>query len=165
MRSDQKQISPYKPYKLLIEKLLQLDIKLILISADITDDFLFNKLSKKFKIEYYSSKTNINSYIQILENARCLITGRWHSSILAARGGTPIVTMKSNSKKMIAFNELFELEPREFDIMQNKNDVEDIIIKVKDYLDKGQNLRDYIFHRANELRKTSINNISILKER
>lgn len=164
MRPDQKNYFLEENFRLLIKKLKSLNLKIVLVSADNTDDFLLKKISKEMKLEFYPSKTNLNKYIKILENARCLISGRWHSAILASRGGTPTVAMSSNSKKMKGFNLLFDLDSDEFDIMNLDKNADNIIAKTKEYINKGQNFRNIIAQKAKYLRATSIKNIWILKE-
>ena len=143
---------------------MSLNLKIVLVSADNTDDFLLKKISDEMKLEFYSSKTGLNEYIKILENARCLISGRWHSAILASRGGTPTVAMSSNSKKMKGFNLLFDLNSDAFNIMSLEKNGDHIVAKTAEYINKGQNFRDIIAQKATYLKATSIKNISILKK-
>ena len=164
MRPDQKNYFLEENFKLLIKKLMSLNLKIVLVSADNTDDFLLKKISDEMKLEFYSSKTGLNEYIKILENARCLISGRWHSAILASRGGTPTVAMSSNSKKMKGFNLLFDLNSDAFNIMSLEKNGDHIVAKTAEYINKGQNFRDIIAQKATYLKATSIKNISILKK-
>lgn len=89
---------------------------------------------------------------KILGNARVYITGRYHPAILASLGGTPCIFMGSNSHKNISLQETLGYEKiSNYNEIPNDMDIEDIIKDCLSCLEKGENLRQKIQNRTEEL--------------
>ena len=134
MRPDEKIIWPINNYKILIEKLLSLNIQIVLIAADSTDDFFLNPISKDLGLNFIPSSTKVSTAYNILKSARCLITGRWHSGVLASIGGTPVVALSSNSKKMEGLNKIFGFGDVVYDAFNVNKHANEIFFKTKNFI-------------------------------
>jgi len=87
----------------------------------------------------------------LLANAAALVSGRFHPSVMASTGGTPIVAMNSNSHKMFSLQSLLEYpNPQEFDANPDSNMRRGICDRLNEYL-HNESMRAAIKHRASQL--------------
>ena len=108
--------------------------------------------------------TPILAAAKILANARVLISGRYHPSILASLGGTPCVFMSSNSHKTKSIQELLEYENCvEFSVLPDKEEREKIIQLAEKKLALGEGLRTKIQSRAKWLSEETKKQKDLLK--
>ena len=104
-------------YELAIElnrRTKKLGLRLYLIECCSGDAFL-RAVSRKAGLPLIPSTTNIYMAMWILANAQCLVSGRYHPSILASLGGTPCVFMKANSHKTESLQAVLNIDPNERD--------------------------------------------------
>jgi polysaccharide pyruvyl transferase WcaK-like protein len=92
----------------------------------------------------------------ILANARLLISGRYHPSILASLGGTPCVFLGAHSHKMSSLQKVLEYpEISDFSAFPAEVEIDRIMALGSGYLDDGQVLRDRIIGTAKKLDRDS----------
>lgn len=79
-----------------------------------TDELeLYEKIKEKVgdKIELYETN-DMNEFVSIIDNAKMLISGRFHHTITAFMTNTPFVTFKTNTKKVEAILSMIGYEER-----------------------------------------------------
>ncbi|MCI8394331.1 MAG: polysaccharide pyruvyl transferase family protein [Bacilli bacterium] len=139
------------------------DMNVFLVEVCEGDAFL-REVSKKTKTPMIPLDTPILAAAKILANARVLISGRYHPSILASLGGTPCVFMSSNSHKTKSIQELLEYENCvEFSVLPDKEEREKIIQLAEKKLALGEGLRTKIQSRAKWLSEETKKQKDLLK--
>ena len=164
MRPDEKVKWPNKSYEILIKKLRNLNLDIVLIGSDNTDDIFLKPLSKKLNLLFYSSSTHVSEAFKILSSASCLISGRWHSAVLASIAGTPTVTLSSNSMKMSGINKIFGLDDDVYEVNDIESSSNAIYEKTKLFLHRGEKLRRIIRTKAANETVSALNNVSIIED-
>lgn len=74
---------------------------LLLASADL-DQLPFRTLASRLHLPIIGVNTPVQQAVDILGSADAYIGGRWHPSIFAIRGGTPLIALSSQTFKMQA---------------------------------------------------------------
>ncbi len=102
----------------------------------------------------------------ILANARLLISGRYHPSILAALGGTPSIFLGSVAHKMHSLQTLLEYEHvREFPVHASPAELEEIVSLSREYLGAGDALRRKIEGVARKLGDDAMQLTALISDR
>ncbi len=107
--------------------------------------------------------TPIQQAVDILGNADAYIGGRWHPSIFALRGGTPILPLSAKTFKMQALSEMAGLSVPPFDAEHPDRDAQAIAQQMSSFLDGGVDLREQIRSRAEEMAEDSWANVAYLR--
>lgn len=101
--------------------------------------------------------TPILAAAKILANADAYVSGRYHPAILASQGGTPCVFMSSNSHKTKSLQELLEYDfVHEYYVLPSDAEIEEMVIKTKEVISAGKNLRIKIQKRSFELKEMAL---------
>lgn len=128
-------------YTLLAERLKSLGLPVLLVATCGGDDFL-EVVARRTGLPFLPVATPIMAGAAVMANARLLVSGRWHPSIMAALGGTPCVFLGSNSHKTYSLQQLLEYPaPREFNAIPNAEDVEAIVASARGALTDGADRR------------------------
>lgn len=110
----------------------------IILAPGCGGDLFLRAVSKATGAPMLPLETPINSVAAVLSNARVMVSGRWHPSILASLGGVPTVFMGSNSHKTLTIQSMLEqTDPREFDPTPSDAEIADIVARARGLLDKG----------------------------
>jgi polysaccharide pyruvyl transferase WcaK-like protein len=96
-------------YIKLVKGLQKLKIKLYLVESSGRDDFL-RIVGRHTNTPIIPVGTPIILATQVLANAKVLVSGRYHPSIMAALRGTPLVCLNSNSHKMLGLQHFMGYE-------------------------------------------------------
>ena len=138
-------------YTLLAERLKSLAMPLLLVATCGGDDFL-GVVARRTGLPFLPVATPILAGAAVMANARLLVSGRWHPSIMAALGGTPCVFLGSNSHKTFSLQELLDYPaPREFPAIPDADAVEAIVTTARDTLAQGTDRRRAISQAAAKL--------------
>ncbi|WP_161496432.1 polysaccharide pyruvyl transferase family protein [Clostridium thermosuccinogenes] len=129
----------------------EFNLKVYLVQACEGDDFLYD-VGKITNTPVIPLETPIIAAAKILANARLLISGRYHPSIMASLGGTPCIFMKSNSHKTLSLQQLLEYDKiYEYESTPDENECNEIIVHARSMYDSGEALRNKIKNRCKAL--------------
>ncbi len=107
--------------------------------------------------------TPVQQAVDVLGNADAYIGGRWHSSIFALRGGTPVCLLSANTFKMKALAEIAGLYPPALDA----GNLEDARVTIGEqltrYLEEGDGLRRRLRDWAEDSARDAWHNVDYLK--
>jgi hypothetical protein len=138
-------------YTLLAERLKTVGLPVLLVATCGGDDFL-GVVARRTGLPFLPAATPILAGAAVMANARLLVSGRWHPSIMAALGGTPSVFLGSNSHKTFSLQELLDYPaPREFAAIPAAPDVETILAAARQTLAEGIDRRRAIAAAAARL--------------
>src|SRR5690606_13622061 len=87
----------------------------VLWEADQRDRILLRPAALQLQLPYVSAAIPLHLAQALLAGAVCLVSGRWHASILAARWGCPSVLGDANFFKTSALHEMLGLGTPMFD--------------------------------------------------
>lgn len=108
-------------------------------------DAFLNKVSEQTNTPIIPIDTPILACAKILANARLYVSGRYHPAIMASLGGTPCVFMSSNSHKTKSVQQLLGYEKiKEFPVIPNIDDINEMMDLSKERIDGGDDLRNKI---------------------
>jgi polysaccharide pyruvyl transferase WcaK-like protein len=131
-------------YSVLVNRLKQLGIRTYLVQACGGDRFL-HEVSVLTDEPMIPVSVPILTGGAILANARLLVSGRYHPSIMASLGGTPCIFLGSNSHKTRSLQEVLNYDSvREFPAIPSGEDCDQILTMARDALGSGERLRQHI---------------------
>ena len=139
-------------YEALCERLMR-HAPVVMTASSYPDDIILRPVARKLGLPFLGLATPVQQATDVLGNAAAYVGGRWHPSILAMTGGTPIISFSANSDyKSRGINNLAGLDQptiSSFSIDEAFPLIERIIA---DHLDKGEALRGKIRERVEGLR-------------
>lgn len=145
-------------------KRLQEQIAPVVLTAPCqTDEKIFRPIAKELNLPLIALSTPTQQAVDILGNASVYISGRWHPSILALTGGTPIVTLTANTYKTQALIEQIELNAPTFNALKLHEEIEGIVKLTHFYIKEGNGLRERIRQRSAKLSELAWENVRYLK--
>lgn len=128
------------------------------------DHFLVN-VAKNTNTPIISIDTPILAAAKILSRSSVYISGRYHPSIMASLGGTPCVFMSSNSHKTKSVQELLNYtEIKEFNVLPDDKEIDEILNLADKYLKLGNELRNKIKNRCKQLSEETKKQKDLLKK-
>lgn len=143
-------------YTALAEGLKALGIPLLLVATCIGDRFL-KQVSKNTGLSYLPVETPIMAGAAVMANARLLVSGRWHPSIMASLGGTPCVFMSSNSHKTLSLQYLLDYDsPEEYRALPQSDDISAIVARSRRLLSEGVDRRAQIVSTSRVLSESAL---------
>ncbi|MDD6827438.1 MAG: hypothetical protein PUE12_15295 [Oscillospiraceae bacterium] len=110
-------------------------------------DHILRKIADTERIPIITAETNIYTAGYILGHSECLISGRYHPSILASLGGASCVFMDSNSHKTTSLQEVLDIDVqtrRTFSALPDKKEIlllgeyTNMVIKKRDKQTKNE---------------------------
>lgn len=137
--------------------------QIVLTASDPVDEEIFRPLARELDLPLVGLTTPIQQAVDILGNADAYIGGRWHPSIFALRGGTPILPLSAKTFKMQALSEMAGLSVPPFDAEHPDRDAQAIAQQMSSFLDGGVDLREQIRSRAEEMAEDSWANVAYLR--
>lgn len=130
--------------------------KIFIVETCEGDEFLL-EVAKLCAVPVVGMNTPLIAAAKILANASAYITGRYHPSIMASLGGTPCIYFGSNSHKTYSIQELLEYEDvHEFNFLFDNNEMDEMVMRTKGYIEQGITIRKKIQSRAAELSKEAL---------
>lgn len=162
LRPDRPQYDPVPGFLRLCQLLNEQIAPVILIAPCYTDQNIFRPVAKTLKLPLIGLHTPTQQAADILGNASACISGRWHPSILALTGGTPIVTLTANTYKTQALLQQIGLEATTFDALNLHQEIDKIVELTASYIDQGNDLRNRLKAEASILANRSYRNIHYL---
>lgn len=138
-------------YAEVVEQLKKLGMPVIVVPTCEGDDFL-QMVAQQTGCGCVPITTPIMLGAAVLGNARVLVSGRYHPSILASLGGTPCVFLGSNSHKMLSLQKMLRYEsPAEFSPVPSCEEAKRIVALAKSEIESGETRRSEIKHIVAEL--------------
>jgi len=156
--------SVLKGYGLLIRHLQsEYTGQILLTVSDALDQTIFRTLANRHGLPLIGVTTPIQQAADILGNADAYIGGRWHASILALRGGTPLVALSSQTFKMRALTDMTGSSTASFDALDLGRDMRAIGQQLALWLQQGSDLRGRLSAWADDMADTIWGNVSFLE--
>lgn len=162
LRPDRPQYDPIPGFIKLCQA-LQSIAPVVLTAPCGTDEKIFRPIAKELNLPLIALTTPTQQAVDILGNASAFVSGRWHPSILALTGGTPIVTLTANTYKTQSLIEQIGLDAPTFDALKLHEETEAIVKLTRSYIQQGNSLREKLRHRARELSDLASENVRYLK--
>ncbi len=154
---------PVPGYLKLIKELKKEFSQIVLTASAATDEEVLGPISQKYKIPLIGLNTAIRQAIDILGNSRVYIGGRWHPSIFALSGGTPVVPLSAFTFKMRALMNEIELDVPVIDSLNLEHETEKVIRLCRSHLDNGEALRRLLKRKSDKYTMKSRRNVDLLK--
>ena len=137
--------------------------QIVLTVSDLRDQDMFRQIAKRFDLPLIGLRTPVQQSVDIIGNADAYIGGRWHPSIFALRGGTPIISISTNTFMMQALAEMSG-SSRVFDALKLDEEKEAIGCQLKSCLQQGQGLRRKLQNWAAAEHEKSWGNVKLLRD-
>ena len=138
--------------------------QIVLTVSDRTDQEVLRAIAGELDLPLVGPTTPVQQAVDILGNADAYIGGRWHPSIFALRGGTPILPLSSKTFKMRALVDMAGLPSDVFDALDLEHETDAIERQLLHFLEQGDDLRIRLCSWADEMAKKSWSNVSYLSE-
>lgn len=138
--------------------------QVVLTVSDVVDQAVFRPIAAKLQLPLVGLTTSVQQVVDILGNADAYVGGRWHPSIFALRGGTPIVPISSKTFKIEALAEMAGLSSSAFHVSSLQQEKELICGQLLSHLQQGNELRNRLRQWAEGQAENSWDNVSYLKK-
>lgn len=162
LRPDRPEYDPIPGFMDLCKILQQKVGRVVLTAPCTTDEKIFRPISRELGLPLIGLATATQQAVDILGNARAYVSGRWHPSIFALTGGTPIVTLTANTFKTQALARHVGLDAPTFNALKLHEKIEPIVELTRVYVEQGDNLRRKLRQRARDLSKLAWENVRYL---
>ncbi len=162
LRPDRPAYDPQPAFERLCLALQRKVGQVVLTAPCRTDERIFRPISKKYGLPLIGLSTPTQQAVDILGHARAYISGRWHPSIFALTGGTPIITLTANTFKTQALVHQVGLAAKTFDAITLHALVDDIVEVTREYIAAGETLRTQLRDRSRELARIARTNVRFL---
>ena len=137
--------------------------QIVLTASDVCDQNIFREIANKFVLPLIGLTTQVQQTVDVIGNAEAYIGGRWHPSIFALRGGTPIIPITSKTFKMQALARMSGLPDVTFDAFNLDKEKDAIGRQLKGFVNKGEELRNKLRSWAEKESENSWDNVTYLK--
>jgi polysaccharide pyruvyl transferase WcaK-like protein len=137
---------------------------IVLTASAELDLHVFRPLAARFGLPLVGVVTPIQQAVDILGNADAYIGGRWHPSIFALRGGTPLLALSSQTFKMRALADLV-MQPTSvtFDALDPGREAQAIGQQLSLALEEGTVLRQRLKTWASQMAENCWDNVAFLR--
>jgi polysaccharide pyruvyl transferase WcaK-like protein len=133
---------------------------LLTASAEL-DEPVLRTLASRFDLPLVGVRTPIQQAADVVGNADAYVGGRWHPAILAVRGGSPLVLLRSQTVKMTALAQMTgAAEP--FDTLDLQRDAHAIAARTSRVVEQGDGLRARLKEIGRTLARSSWGNVAYL---
>ncbi|ADI84800.1 polysaccharide pyruvyl transferase family protein [Geobacter sulfurreducens] len=137
--------------------------QIVLTASDIRDEAIFRKIAVDLNLPLIGLSTPVQQSVDILGNADAYIGGRWHPSIFALRGGTPVIPITSLTFKMQALIKMSGLNCEPIDALRLSQAKNYIAKQLFSYLNQGNELRSRLSAWAQGESEKAWSNLDYLK--
>jgi polysaccharide pyruvyl transferase WcaK-like protein len=162
-RKDRPTHNPIPGFTKLCQR-LQHEVGQVVLTASAAADLpIFEPIAKALKLPLIRPEVSPQQAVDLLGHASAYIGGRWHSSIFAATGGTPILTLDAHTFKVNALNEQLELREPPFNPFNLEEDLDTILRQLEGCL-SNPDLRVELRNRARKLGRLSWENVRFVRD-
>jgi polysaccharide pyruvyl transferase WcaK-like protein len=128
-------------FKTLAQRLQTLDMPLVMVQSDAQDIFL-REVAAETGAAFVPAEISIHAAAALLANARVLVSGRYHPSIMASLGGTPCVFLGSSAHKMRSVQSVLGYERvLQFPVFPDEQQCMQIAAVARSHVQDGDDLR------------------------
>jgi len=146
LRNDRLAYDPRPGFTALCKLLDKQIAHVVLLAADYTDQEIFRPIAKDLNLPLLGLATPVQQVIDVLGHAQLYVGGRWHSSVLALTGGTPIITLTANTYKTQDILQQIGLKTYALDALQLHTVIEDTGHIANQCIEEGQlSTRSFVF--------------------
>lgn len=139
--------------------------QIVLTVSCLVDQAIFRPVAERLELPLIGLPTPTQQAVDILGNADAYVGGRWHPSIFALRGGTPVLGLSGKTFKMQALTDMAGLSSHSFDALSLEGQRDAIGQQLLFYLEQGVELRSRLRAWAEEKAENSWDNVAYLKRR
>ncbi len=135
----------------------------VLTASSKPDDEILRPVARELNLPFFGLRTPVQQAVDLLGNAALYVGGRWHPAIMALTGGTPTVSLSSNTDyKASGLLELMGLDQKPVSVF-DLGAHEDFLVRLAaDYLKSGDSLRQQLLYRAAQMSLSAYDNVRIL---
>jgi hypothetical protein len=137
--------------------------QVVLTASCHVDQAVFRPLAQQLRLPLISAPTPVQQAVDVLGNADAYIGGRYHPSVFALRGGTPVLALSAKTFKMRALTEMAGLPSTTFDALTPGDERRAILRQLMACLDQGDDLRERLRSWAREMAVSSWENVAYLQ--
>jgi polysaccharide pyruvyl transferase WcaK-like protein len=138
--------------------------QVILTASDGKDQNIFRPVAKALQMPLIGLSTPVQQAVDIIGNAQVYIGGRWHPSIFALRGGTPVIPISSKTFKMQSLIQMAGLPTSPIDAFDLKGAHTKIALALEHLLACGDSLRQALKAWASQQAATTWDNLEYLRQ-
>ncbi|WP_318556606.1 polysaccharide pyruvyl transferase family protein [Geobacter anodireducens] len=139
--------------------------QIVLTSSDIVDQGIMRSIAQLLELPLVGLQIPVQQAVDIVGNAEAYIGGRWHPSIFALRGGTPVIPLSSKTFKMQALVQMAGLDFNASDALSLENEYDVIVDRLLSCLKQGNSLRMKLKQWAENEAEACWGNVDCLKHR
>jgi polysaccharide pyruvyl transferase WcaK-like protein len=132
----------------LLRAIHSMGFQLVLLASDNTDYKLLRQAAIELNLPLVSPTANIDSVLSLFHGATAFISGRWHTSIIAACAGCPSILGDANFFKTSALHDFYRYPWPMFDYRNLDNDKAKILVAIQN--SRSENLRRQVSDWAKE---------------
>ena len=137
--------------------------QIVLTASDVKDEVIFRPVARALGLPLVALTTPVQQAVDIIGNADAYVGGRWHPSIFALRGGTPILPLSSKTFKMQALIAMAGLPTTPFNALDLQGEKEKIGQALTAFVAQGEELRRPLRMWAARQADNSWENIAFLR--
>nr|WP_254628813.1 polysaccharide pyruvyl transferase family protein [Halomonas taeanensis] len=142
---------------------LQASVGQVILTASSGKDLsIMAPVSERLDLPLAGVNLPIQSAVNLMGNAKVYIGARWHPSIFAHSGGTPVIALNRHTVKMDAFLKQADMPQRGFDPFAIEDQFDDLMAEVKAHLQAGEGLRSRLRIGAHRLAGMARENVRLL---
>lgn len=142
---------------------LQASVGQVILTASSGKDLsIMAPVSERLDLPLAGVNLPIQSAVNLMGNAKVYIGARWHPSIFAHSGGTPVIALNRHTVKMDAFLKQADMPQRGFDPFAIEDQFDDLMAEVKAHLQAGEGLRSRLRSGAHRLAGMARENVRLL---
>jgi hypothetical protein len=134
----------------------------VLTASAELDEPVFRAIARRYDLPLVGVRTPVQQAVDILGNADAYVGGRWHPSIFALRGGTPLVGLTSQTFKMRALADAPGASSQTFDALDPGRHAQGIGAQLLALLEQGDELRTQVRAWADTMAEMSWGNVDYL---
>lgn len=136
--------------------------QVILTASSGKDLRIMEPLAERLELPLAGVNLPIQTAVNLVGNAQVYIGARWHPSIFAHSGGTPVIALNRHTVKMDAFLKQVGMQQSAFDPFAIEDQLDDLMAEVKAHLQAGEELRSHLRNGALRLAGMARENVRLL---
>lgn len=124
--------------------------QIVLVASGHEDEEFLGQIATELDIPLFLASLPVSDGLNLLARAELYISGRWHSSIFAMLGGTPVIMFSANTYKSKGLLRMLGLNEEPFDAGQLHLSVEPIVQLSMRLVEEGESRRSSVLRCASE---------------
>ncbi|MGO9952144.1 MAG: polysaccharide pyruvyl transferase family protein [Dissulfurispiraceae bacterium] len=137
--------------------------QIVITVSDIIDQEVLRPVAQNIGLPIIGLNIPVQQAIDIVGNAEIYIGGRWHQTIFALSGGTPIIPLTSKTFMMNAWEQMLGITTPTFDSLDLDSEKKAIGLQVLNILEQGSELRNKLSIWAEKKHEECWGNVMYLK--